>query len=120
MNPIATASASPCTVNGDPVSCDQFAHAFGGLFLGFGIFFMLIFLVMMALAIAAFVLEILMIVHAAQNDIKDRAMWIIVMVLTGGLGAVIYYFAVKQPYDREHQKSVAKPAARKTRTRKKR
>lgn len=107
--PSATPSASPCTVNGQPVPCDQFFDSFGGLFLGLGIFFIFFFVVMFVIAIAAFILQILMIIHAAQNDIKDRALWIVVMVLTGGLGALIYYFAVKRPFDAKKAEKQVKP-----------
>jgi phospholipase D-like protein len=102
--------SSACTINGQPAPCDQVIDQFGGLFLGFGLFFAAMFFLIFALAIAGFVLQILMIIHAAQNDIKDRAMWIVVMVLTGALGAIIYYFAVKQPFDRAKPPAVAAPS----------
>lgn len=120
--PLTTATPSACTLNGNPVPCDQFLDSFGGLFLGFGIFFFILFILLSVVTMAAFVFQIVMIIHAAQNDIKDRALWIVVMVLTGGLGAVIYYFAVKRPFDQQNTPAAiptAPPPKPKRRTRRK-
>lgn len=109
MNPLTTPTPlANCTLNGEPVPCDQVANAVGGLFLGLGVFFFIFFMLMMVVGIAALVFQILMIIHAAQNEIKDRALWIVIMVFTGGVGAVIYYFAVKRPFDEQQEQKPAK------------
>lgn len=84
--------ASNCTLNGQEVPCDElmesaapFLALGAGLFIVFGI-----------LGIACTVFWIMMLVHAATHDNKDKAMWIILMVFTGIVGALIYYFVVKR------------------------
>jgi hypothetical protein len=58
----------------------------------------LIMLVFVALGIAAFVFWILMLVDCATRklDSSQRIAWILILVLTGILGAAIYYFVVKR------------------------
>lgn len=92
MNPLLLATASTCTLNGKDVPCEELTEAvqeflpvFGGLMIVF-----------MALGVFSFVFWIMMLVHACTHEIKDRAMWIILMVFTGFIGAAIYYFAVKR------------------------
>ena len=58
-----------------------------------------IFLVLIGVAIFLFVFWILMIVDAAKRDFKkdsERVVWILILIFLGGLGAIIYYFAVKR------------------------
>ncbi len=66
------------------------ASIFGGLFVFWGIF--------MVIMLAGAVLWIVMLVHAIRHDIKDKALWIILILLTGWLGAIIYYFVVKRNF----------------------
>jgi len=63
-----------------------------------GIFLPLI-LIGVALAIFLFVFWILMIIDVAKRKFKhegDKIVWIIIVVLLGWLGALIYYFAIKR------------------------
>lgn len=84
-----------CTVNGQDVPCDQLVdQAKGALGWGIGIF-----AVIAVLGIAATIFWLMMIIHAASHPIENRAMWIILMVITGIVGAVIYYFVVKRKSD---------------------
>ena len=58
-----------------------------------------VFLVLIGVAIFLFVFWILMIVDAAKRDFKkdsERVVWILILIFLGGLGAIIYYFAVKR------------------------
>lgn len=41
-----------------------------------------------------------MIVHAIRNEIKEQAVWILILLLTNFWGAIVYYFAVKRKVDR--------------------
>ena len=50
-------------------------------------------------ALVLFGFWIWMIVHAICNDIKDQAVWILILMLTNFWGGVIYYFAVKRKWD---------------------
>ena len=75
----------------------------GGLLAaGLGIILFIVFLVLIivALVIFLFIFWILMIIDAAKRKFKDeteKVVWILVVVLLGWLGAIIYYFAVKHP-----------------------
>ncbi len=115
-----TASPTPaCTVNGEAVPCGQAFDHFGTFFLGFGLLFFLVFVFIFLIVALGLVLTIVMIVHAAQHEIRDRALWIVLMVLFSPIGAVIYYFAVKRPLDDEQRKPAPAPK-RRPRTRRKR
>jgi hypothetical protein len=94
---LAVAAESECTLNGEPIPCDELWDQMSG-FLNWGIgFFILIF----AFGIWSLVFWIMMIIHAANNEIQDRGMWIVIMVLTGFIGAVVYYFAVKRNFNKQ-------------------
>ena len=67
-----------------------------------GIFFVIMFLwlVMIATSVLVTIFWILMIIDAAKRDFKqenDKIMWILIVVLTGIIGALIYYFMIKKP-----------------------
>jgi drug/metabolite transporter (DMT)-like permease len=89
---IATTSAAVCKVNGQVVPCEQFWGVFkwvlgAGLGLGAGMF--LIF-------ILASIFWLWMLIHAIKSPIEHKPVWFLVLLLTGFIGAVIYYFAVKR------------------------
>ena len=92
-NQLALAQAT-CRVNGEEVPCGDVGRAIGG-FLGLGIG---IFIFIAVVGIAATVFWIMMIVHAASHPIENKAIWIILMVLTGIIGAIVYYFVVKRKF----------------------
>lgn len=77
----------------------EVALGVGGIFAGLG---MIMFL-LIAVGIGLFVMWIVMIVHAAQHPVPNKVVWIVIMVLTGWLGSILYYFIVKRPYDRNHE-----------------
>ena len=95
---------------------DGAAALFGMLFMCIFWFIMIIvWVAMMVFAVGGLVLTILMIVDAAKRDFEnpnDRVMWIVIIFLTGLVGAAIYYFMVKQPADAKlkawREKSCAK------------
>lgn len=91
---VSAAVSSTCSINGETVPCEQVAEVFEN----FGIVAFILF----ALGIALFVFWIMMIVHAVKRPIEHKALWIIVLLVGQGLGAVIYYFAVKRPFDASH------------------
>lgn len=64
--------------------------------------FVILWFLMMAVSVCGMILWIFMLVHAAQHDIKDKTVWIVIIALTNFIGATIYYFVVKRPYDAEH------------------
>jgi len=95
-NQVALAAAK-CTVNGREVPCEELGNPIKG-FLGWVIGG---FLVILALGIWAAVFWVMMIVHAAKHDVENKAMWIILMVFTGIVGALIYYFVVKRKFNKQ-------------------
>jgi len=63
-------------------------------------FFIGVWFILMGLAVLAFVFWILMIVDCAKRKFKndnDKVIWIIILALTGWIGALIYYFVIKRP-----------------------
>jgi hypothetical protein len=92
-NKIASAAAN-CKVNGQPVDCAELGNTMKG-FLGWGIGIMI---VIAALALLSLLFWILMLIHALTHDIKDKGMWVILIVFTGLIGALIYYFVVKRNF----------------------
>lgn len=51
--------------------------------------------------LAATVFWLWMIVDAITKPIENKAIWILVLLVTGVLGAIVYYFAVKRPMDQK-------------------
>jgi hypothetical protein len=73
-----------------------------GNILGFGLFFLFLFL---AISIFCLVFWILMLVHAISKPINQKAIWILILLLFGIIGALVYYFAVKKDFDKKSEKS---------------
>lgn len=48
------------------------------------------------LLIALFVFWIMMLVHVIRHPIQNKPLWILVILIGQGLGAIVYYFAVKR------------------------
>ena len=51
---------------------------------------------MCLLGIALIAFWIWMLVDCIQRDFKDKVLWILIILLTQTLGAIIYYFVVKR------------------------
>lgn len=70
-----------------------------GLGVGLGLFLLIAFAILSSLAL--FALWIWMLVDCAQAPEKpgssDRVIWILILVFTGWLGALLYYFIVRRP-----------------------
>ena len=69
----------------------------------------MVFLVLLLIAVAVFlfVFWIKMIIDCAKRDFKaenEKVVWILVIVLLGFLGAIVYYFAVKVQDKKEVKK----------------
>ncbi len=89
-----TALAATCSLNGQDIPCDQLGDGIGKA-VGFGFGAFALFFILM---IAGSIFWIMMIVHAASKPIENRPMWIVILVLTGVLGALVYYFVVKRNF----------------------
>ncbi len=67
---------------------------------GVGIFIIVFWLFFMAFALVSFVLWVMSLIHVIQHeDVKDRIVWIIMLVAFGGLAGLIYHFVVRRPYE---------------------
>ena len=73
-----------------------------GVVAGFGILlvlYVLFILFMVAFSIFFTIVQIVMLIDAIKRDYKnenDKILWILVIALTGFVGAVIYYFVIKR------------------------
>ncbi len=83
-----------CTLNGEEVPCEVLEQQVGNI-LGASL---AIFAVAFVVGIVAFIFWLMMIIHAATKPIENKALWIVVMILTGIVGAIIYYFVVKRTF----------------------
>lgn len=86
--------SSDCIVNGVKVPCDQvFEKLKTGL--GFGLGIITLFFVV---GILFFIFWVMMLVHAIKNPIENKVLWLLLILLTGVIGAIVYYFAVKRGF----------------------
>jgi hypothetical protein len=80
---------STCTVMGEDVPCDQFWDrlwgSFGWVLVVGGIVF--------AVTLAFW---LWMLMDCAQRDFRDKAVWILIILLAGILGALVYYFVIRR------------------------
>ena len=86
-------SAEVCMINGDVVPCQATQFIFPAIVIA------CIVIAIAAFAIFLIVFWILMLVDCIQRDFKkdeEKIIWILILILTHILGAVIYYFMVKR------------------------
>jgi len=69
---------------------------FIGVILAFAFFVVLV-------CLAALVFWVLMLIHAISKPIKSKAVWILILLIFGIIGAVIYYFAVKREFNKKEE-----------------
>ena len=87
------ASGAVCKINGEVVPCEKLWEGVKWLTTGAGIG---VVVAVFAIGIVAFFFWFMMLVHAIKNPIEHKPIWILVLLLTGLIGAIIYYFAVKR------------------------
>jgi hypothetical protein len=76
------------------------ADTFLGLGLGFGLGFFLLFFSLIGFAVAVFAFWVWMLIDCAQapeDAANNRVAWILILVFTHWLGALLYFFIVRQP-----------------------
>ncbi len=64
--------------------------------------FMLFYITLFGFFILILVFWIVMVVDVVQRKFSnepDRLIWVLVVILTGWVGALIYYFVIKRPED---------------------
>ncbi|HLC52402.1 MAG TPA: PLD nuclease N-terminal domain-containing protein [Candidatus Nanoarchaeia archaeon] len=81
-------AAAECTRNSVVVSCSELT----GFFVGMAIFWFLF----MVIGIAGTIFWILMLIDCIRYERNDKLVWVLVILLTNLLGALIYYFVVKR------------------------
>ncbi len=98
LNKVALAEEI-CNVNGEVVPCSELSKRFNSFIPNW--FIVLLSISLILFYVFCFVFWILMLIHAAKHDIDNKAMWIIIIAITGIIGAVIYYFVVKRKFDKK-------------------
>ena len=92
-----------CYVDGVVQNSNDACNAIGGFVFGA---FAVLFLIFAIVGLIFFIWWIFMLIHVIKNeDIKDRTVWLIVLLASLPLGfiwlsAPVYHFAVKRPYDK--------------------
>lgn len=88
-----------CTVNGKPVDCDTLWDKMKG-YVGGAV---AIIAVLGFFWLISLVFWVVMLIHAIRNDIENKVVWIVVMVIFGIFGALVYYFAEARPFNKRQQ-----------------
>ena len=81
-----------CTRNGIEIPCEELIRSIDSLGI-IGIVFVSIFFIVILWAI---IFWIKMLLDSIRRDIESKPMWILLILLAGFLGALIYYFAIKK------------------------
>ncbi len=93
---------------------DYGSDAFGGLFVGLWTSMMclgwVIPMLLAAASVAVWIIAVVDVVQrlpedfpnarAGRDDPNERLIWLLIVLLVGTLGAVVYYFVVMKPYPR--------------------
>lgn len=101
-----------CYVDGVVQNSNDACNTIGGFVFGA---FAVLFLIFAVVGLVFFIWWIFMLVHVIKNeDIKDRTVWLIVLLASLPLGfiwlsAPVYHFAVKRPYDKSKQEKYSTP-----------
>lgn len=74
---------------------------------GFWLFFIFLWLFIMLVAFGGTILWIWALIDVAKREFKnkdDKTLWILIVVLTGLIGAIIYYFMIYKKYQKNDKK----------------
>ena len=89
---LLSATGAVCKVNGQVVPCEQVWDSFKW-FAGAGIGLVAVFFLV---GVLAFIFWLLMVIDVIKRNVDHKPVWILVLLLTGILGAIVYYFAIKR------------------------
>lgn len=94
IGPFASAALakSQCIVNGKEVPCSELGKGLG-IFVGMGLGVIAIIFI---IGIFLTIFWILMLIDCVRREVEYKPVWILVLLLTGCIGAVVYYFAIKR------------------------
>lgn len=107
MFPIAATAQNDQAVESAIVTA--FISIFGAIY---GLWFMLVF-TLMAVNIVGMIFWVVMIIDVAKREFdndNDKTIWTLVVILTGWIGALIYYFSVKTK-DKNKNESISEQSA---------
>lgn len=93
MNNLRDNSAR-CTLNWKPIDCDEITETTKSL-LKAGIWTILIFWI---LSLVGSIFWLIMLIHSLLNPIPNKILWVAVNIFGLLIGAIIYYFVIKQRY----------------------
>jgi len=63
------------------------------------ILFLLLWLILFGISIAGFIFWLIMLIDAIKREFpkdEDKVVWVLVLIFTNLLGAIVYYFVVKK------------------------
>ena len=63
---------------------------------GMGVGLIIFWIVGMIIGLLLFILWLLMLIDCIKRDFSQKTLWIVLLIVLGWIGAVIYYFAVKR------------------------
>ena len=72
---------------------------------GFVTIFLIIWVLIAAVAIVLSVFWIMMLIDCAKREFKDKVVWILIILFAGFIGAILYYYIIKKS---KEKKSVTK------------
>ena len=87
-------AAAECTLGGEIVPCGNFFATFGTVML-----------LMMLIGLVAFIFWIWMLVDCIKYEKDNKIVWVLVILLLGVLGAILYYFIVQRVPKRKKRRS---------------
>lgn len=93
MVPQLVFADSVCSLNGEVIPCDAFWNDIGSRIVPFVIGFGF-------LGLLATIFWLVMIIHAIGSPIENKLVWLIILFLTGFLGAIVYYVIIKRPMNK--------------------
>ncbi len=90
------ANKGNCEINGRNVPCEDFYNA-AKPFIGIGLGLFAVFAIV---GVLLTIFWIWILVHATTKNIENKALWIILLIIFSTLAAIVYYFAVNRPFDK--------------------
>jgi len=102
---IPSESPGKCYINGQEVPCEQVGQLAKNIFSIFGVAGMIFGILIFVIIILSFVFWLWMLIDVIKNPIENKVLWIIVLIIGGLLGAIIYFAVVKIHRHKEEAKT---------------
>ena len=89
-----TFAITNCTLDGSGADCVQITEqATQQLTLGIGGLISIA-----AIVMAIIIFWLMMFIHALKHSFKNKALWVVIILLGNVIGAVVYYFAIERTF----------------------